>query len=122
MRNKEKIKQRQKIRRRVRVRTKIKGSAERPRLGVSRSLRHLYIQLIDDNKGVTLVSVKDSELEQKELASLKKVEVAHKAGLLVAKKALAKKIERVVFDKGANKYHGRVKAVAEGARAGGLKF
>ncbi len=98
-------------RRHRRVRAKIKGTAKVPRLCVFRSNKHLYAQLIDDEKGKTLVSV--SDLEAKD---------SKKIGLLIAEKALAKKINKVVFDRGGYKYHGRVKSLAEGAREGGLKL
>ncbi len=113
-----KIKNQQRARRSKRVRVKIRGTAERPRLSVFRSLKHLYVQLIDDGTGRTLVSVKDDEIKNKG----KKSELALAVGKLLARKAQAKKIEAVVFDRGGYKYHGRIKAVAEGAREGGLKF
>lgn len=97
---------------------KIKGTALRPRLSVFRSLNHLYVQLIDDEIGKTLVSVSDREVK----ASGKKSDKALAVGQLLAEKALAKKIASVVFDRSGHKFHGRVKAVAEGARQGGLKF
>ena len=103
----------------MRVRAKIMGTALRPRLSVFRSLKHLYVQLIDDTKGLTLVSATDSELKE---ATKKKSELALKVGELIAQKAKKIGVSQAVFDKSGNKYHGRVKAVAEGARAGGLKF
>ena len=118
--NKEKIKQVKKIRRKVRTRAKVIGTASRPRLCVTRSLRHISAQIIDDTIGKTLVSASDKELKLKKEA--KKIEVAAELGKLVAKKALEKKISEVVFDKGANKYHGRLKAVADSAREAGLRF
>lgn len=118
MKNPAKIKQQQRARRQRRVRVKVKGTAQRPRLSVFRSLNHLYVQLIDDEVGQTLVSAKDTEIKSKG----KKSELAWAVGKLLAKKASEKKIAKVVFDRGRYQYHGRVKAVADGARAGGLKF
>lgn len=113
-----KLKNQQRARRQCRVRFKIKGTAERPRLSVFRSLKHIYAQLIDDEAGKTLVSAKDKEIK----AGGKKSELAGAIGKLLAQKAQVKNIKRVVFDRGGYKYHGRIKAVAEGAREGGLKF
>jgi len=106
-------------RRKSRIRAKIFGTAKKPRLSVFRGLRHLYVQLIDDATGKTLIWAKDLEIKD---GKLKKVEVSFKVGELIAKKAIVAGIEEVVFDRGGNKYHGRVKAVADGARKGGLKF
>lgn len=118
MKKKEKL---EKIeRRKKRVRAKILGKKDRPRLSVFKSLKHIYCQLIDDERGETLVSASDLELKLKK--KMKKVEIAKEVGKLIAKKAKELKIEKVVFDRGAYKYHGRVKALAEGAREGGLKF
>lgn len=108
------------IRRKKRIRAKIFGKKERPRLCVFRSAKHIYCQLIDDEKGTTLVWASDLELKKKKGKTKK--ELAFEVGKLIAKKALRKKIEKVVFDRGGYKYHGRVKALAEGAREGGLKF
>lgn len=115
-----------------RVRAKIFGTARRPRLCVFKSAKHIYCQLIDDEKGRTLAAASDLKLNlkvsKKEKAEetkkpLKgKVAVAFEIGKLIAKKALEKKFEKVVFDRGGYKYIGRVKAVAEGAREGGLRF
>ena len=116
--NQNKIKQLAKLRRKMRTRAKIKGTAQRPRLNVSKSLKYIYLQLIDDEHGKTLVSVHSKSLKAKGT----KTEIAKLTGQELAKKALAKKITQCVFDRGASKYHGRVKAVAEGARQGGLKF
>jgi large subunit ribosomal protein L18 len=118
MPNKQIIKTQNKIRRKGRIRAKISGTGTIPRLSVFRSLNHIYAQLIDDEKSITLVSAKDIELKDKG----KKSDLAFKVGELIAKKAMDKKIDSVVFDKGGNKYHGRIKSVAEGARKGGLKF
>lgn len=109
----------QKLKRQKRVRAKVKGTPQAPRLSVFRSNRHIFAQVIDDTKGKTLVAVSEKELDSK---NLKKMEKAKKLGLVLAKKAKLKKIEKVVFDRGSFKYHGRVKALAEGAREGGLKF
>ena len=119
MANKEKIKRQHKIRRKRRVRAKIFGTAQRPRLNVFRSLKHIYVQLIDDQKEVTLVSAKDIEVKEDKG---KKSDVAFKVGELIATRAQKLGIREVVFDKSSYKYHGRVKAMAEGARKGGLKF
>lgn len=103
-------KQEKRKRRHRRVRAKIKGTEEKPRLCVFRSNKYIYAQIIDDEKGKTLVSAK---------AELNK---ADKVGEDIAKKAIKEKINKVVFDRGGYKYHGRVKALAEAARKGGLKF
>ncbi|MEA3272127.1 MAG: 50S ribosomal protein L18 [Patescibacteria group bacterium] len=107
-------------RRHARVRARIFGATERPRMSVFRSLSHIYVQLIDDEKKITLVSASDKELDTKNFKG--KVAVAFEVGKLIAKKALEKKIKTVVFDRGGYKYHGRIKAIAEGAREGGLIF
>ncbi|QQG40941.1 MAG: 50S ribosomal protein L18 [Candidatus Levyibacteriota bacterium] len=109
----------QKLRRRKRVRARVKGSKEMPRLSVFRSNRYFYGQLINDEKAATIVGVSEKELENKKA---EKTERAKKLGQLMAKKAIGEKIKKVVFDKGSNKYHGRVKAFADGAREGGLVF
>jgi len=101
-----------------RVRAKVTGSSESPRLSVFRSAKAIYAQIIDDGSGKTLVSASSLELKVK----AKKTDVSKEVGKAVAAKALAKKISRVVFDRGGYKYHGRVKALADGAREGGLKF
>jgi len=108
-----------KQRRIVRVRAKISGTALRPRLAVRRTLNHIYAQLIDDRAGKTLAAASDSEVKDKKL---KKTEQAAEVGKLLAEKAKAKKIEAAVFDRRDKKFHGRVKALAEGAREAGLKF
>jgi large subunit ribosomal protein L18 len=109
----------QRLRRRRRVRAKVRGSAERPRLSVFRSLRGIQAQLIDDDRGVTLASVTWTE---KDLSGLQRMEQAGRAGELLAQRAKAAGIERCVFDRGGYQYHGRVKALADGAREGGLTF
>lgn len=112
-------KKEKRIKRHASIRAKVKGQANKPRLCVFRSNCHIYAQLIDDNNGKTIVSVKDIELEGKQK---NKVEIAKAVGALLSKKAVEKKITEVVFDRGGYKYHGRVKALADGAREGGLKF
>jgi len=101
-----------------RVRAKIKGTNDRPRLSVFRSNRYVFAQIINDANGVTLVSAGDFKSKGK----AKKTESARGIGLELAKAAKLKKIESVAFDRGGNKYQGRVKALADGAREGGLKF
>jgi large subunit ribosomal protein L18 len=105
--------------RHTRVRAKISGTADCPRLSVYRSLNHIYAQLIDDVNGVTLTSAATVE---KEFEYGGNIEAAKKVGELLAKRAAEKGIEECVFDRGGYIYHGRVAALAEGARAGGLKF
>ena len=106
--------------RHARVRGKISGTAERPRLNVYRSLNHIYAQLIDDGKGVTLATASSVEKDFGMNGGNK--EAAKKVGELIAKRAAEKGITEVVFDRGGYVYHGRVKELAEGAREGGLKF
>ena len=100
------------------MRVTIKGTADRPRLSVFRSNKGMYLQLIDDEKGRTLVSVSSGEVKEKD----SKIIIGFELGKLIAKKGLDKNIKNVVFDRGGYKYHGRVKAVANGAREGGLEF
>jgi large subunit ribosomal protein L18 len=107
------------LRRRRRVRAKVRGSAERPRLSVYRSNRGVFAQLIDDESGRTLASVSWTEPELRELGSM---EQAKRAGQLLAERAKGAGIETCVFDRGGYRYHGRVAAIAEGAREGGLGF
>lgn len=133
------IKSKKRHRRHQRVRAKIFGTKECPRLSVFRSSKHIYAQLINDEKGKTLVASSDQEFlkpsvkarqsskSKKESPSLKekkagKVAVAYRVGKLIAQKALKMEVTKVIFDRGGYKYHGRVKALAEGAREGGLKF
>ena len=108
------------LRRHRRVRGKISGTAARPRLDVFRSAKHIYAQVIDDEKGVTLVSA--STLDKDFEGCGGNVEAATQIGKKIAERALAKGITEVVFDRGGFVYHGRVKALAEGAREGGLKL
>ena len=111
------------VRRHARVRAKVKGTALSPRLCVFRSLDHVYAQVIDDVQGHTLISASTLDPEIKgELDGKMKKAQAELVGLLVAKRALTKGIKQVVFDRGGYKYHGRVKALADAARQGGLKF
>jgi large subunit ribosomal protein L18 len=111
------------IRRHERVRSKVEGTTERPRLSVFRSLNHIYAQVIDDVKGITLVSAStvDSEVTSN-LEGKNKKSQAELVGQLVAKRALEKGVEAVVFDRGGYKYLGRVQALADAARKVGLKF
>ncbi len=108
------------IKRHRRVRKNISGTAERPRLNVYRSLNHIYAQIIDDTKGVTLVAASSMDKEFTNYGG--NCEAAKAVGEAVAKKALEKGIKAVVFDRGGYLYHGRVAALAEGAREGGLDF
>ena len=109
--------------RHARVRNKVSGTAEKPRLNVYRSLSHIYVQIIDDKSGITLCSASTMEKSIKALIEGKdKEEQAKIVGQEAAKKALAKGIENVVFDRGGYIYTGRVKNVADGAREAGLKF
>ena len=114
-----KLEQRQKIR--YRIRKKIAGTATKPRLSVFRSNIEIYAQLIDDDNGVTLAS---SSSKDKEIAAQKitKTEKSKLVGVAVARKATELGLTTVIFDRGGNLYHGRIKAVADGAREGGLKF
>jgi len=126
-----KEKKQKRYRRHKRVRAKLFGTAKRPRLCVFRSAKHIYAQLIDDEKGKTLAEDSDLKLKKskakitklkEEKVRSRKAAIAYEVGKLIAKKALEKKIEKVIFDRGGYQYHGRVKALAEGAREGGLKF
>ncbi len=107
------------LKRRRRVRAKVHGSAERPRISVFRSNRGLFAQLIDDESGRTIASAGWTEPE---LRSLKPMDQSRRIGELLAERAKAAGVERAVFDRGGYQYHGRVKALAEGAREGGLAF
>jgi large subunit ribosomal protein L18 len=107
------------LKRRRRVRAKVHGTAERPRISVFRSNRGVFAQLIDDEAGVTLAAVNWTESD---LRGLKPLEQASKAGQVLAERAKAAGIDAAVFDRGGYQYHGRVKALAEGAREGGLRF
>ena len=108
--------------RHVRVRRKVKGSPGRPRLCVFRSLRHIYAQVIDDSSGCTLVAATSIEAAAEGAKAGPKLAISQAVGKMVAERALAKGISQVVFDRGGYKYHGRVKALAEASREGGLTF
>ena len=110
--------EKRRLRRRRRVRAKVSGTAERPRISVFRSNRGIAAQLVDDVAGKTIAAVQWTEAE---LRDLPRSEQSSKAGELLAQRAKAAGIERAVFDRGGYQYHGRVKALAEGAREGGLK-
>lgn len=111
--------------RKQRVRTKIRARGQRPRLSVFVSNRHVYAQIIDDSQGKTLVAAKDTEVET-EMGNAKdggkNITVSQKVGEILAQKAIKAGIKEVVFDRGERKYHGRVRALADSAREGGLKF
>lgn len=117
-----KEKREKRIRRHKRVRSRIVGTSDRPRLSVFRSNRHIWAQFIDDIAGKTIVAASDSEIKAGKKIQAKGILLAGKVGELIAKRAQEKKVAAAVFDKGGYKYHGIVKAVAEGARKGGLKF
>ena len=110
------------VRRHKRVRQKISGNDSRPRLCIFRSLNHIYAQVIDDAKGQTLVAASTLDEEIKKETKKNKTGRAGLVGALLAKRSAAKKISQVAFDRGGFKYQGRVKALAEAARKGGLKF
>lgn len=112
-------KQRKRITRHKRVRGKVFGDSQKLRLSVFRSNKHIYAQLINDEKGKTMLSANDKEIKEKVKT---RTDMAKEVGKLIAKKALSEKIEKVAFDKGGYLYHGQVKALADGAREGGLKF
>ena len=121
MKDKQKINRAKRQVRKKRIRAKISGTKERPRLSVAKSIKHIYVQIINDETKKTLVAAHDKELKGK-LAKLPKTDKAKELGKLIAEKAVAKKINKVVFDRRGHPYHGRIKAVAEGARKAGLKF
>ena len=112
-----KTREEKRVRRHIRVRNTISGTAERPRLVVFRSLKHITAQLVDDTQGRTLFTVTSASIDEG-----KKTEKSHAVGKRVAERAKEAGITRVVFDRAGYKYHGRVKAVADGAREGGLEF
>ncbi|MEK7270625.1 MAG: 50S ribosomal protein L18 [Planctomycetota bacterium] len=106
-----------------RVRSRVHGTAERPRLSVFRSLKGVYAQVIDDDRGVTLFGLSTRSPAMREgNKGKKKIDAAKLLGKALAKEAVGKGIQKIVFDRGPYRYHGRVKSVAEGAREGGLKF
>lgn len=116
--DKNKAKNQKNARRHAKVRSTISGTNEKPRLSVFRSNRGMFIQLIDDLAGKTLLSASSLEIKTKAA----KIDLAKELGVLVAKKAKDMNISQIVFDRSSYKYHGRVKALAEGAREGGLNF
>src|SRR4051812_33853353 len=111
----------QRIRRHWRIRKKVEGSTGRPRLAVFRSLSHIYAQVIDDERGHTVASASTLDADLKDKKGTKS-EVATEVGRVVGERAKAAGVTQVVFDRGGNLYHGRVKALADGARAAGLEF
>jgi large subunit ribosomal protein L18 len=111
------------LRRHRSIRRKVDGTPERPRLNVFRSLNHIYAQVIDDSVGKTLTSASTVDREVRDqLNGMTKIEQARVVGKMLAERAVAKGIKEVVFDRGGYRYHGRVKALAEAAREGGLEF
>ncbi|MBG0777206.1 MAG: 50S ribosomal protein L18 [Desulfovibrionaceae bacterium] len=117
-----KTKKEQRMRRKMRIRKKIFGTAERPRLIVFRSNAHMYVQVVDDETGNTLVSTSSLVMAKDGSTVHANKEGASEVGKAIAKLALEKNIEQVVFDRNGYLYHGRIKALADGAREGGLKF
>jgi len=117
-----KVEHRQRLKRHIRLR--LSGTTERPRLTVYRSIKHVYAQIVDDSAGKTVLSVSDVSKELKDqFRDVKgQVALAKQVGKLIAQKAIAKNIKRVVFDRNGYLYHGVVKAMADGAREGGLEF
>jgi len=110
-------------RRHLRIRRHVAGQEERPRLSVFRSLNHMYVQIVDDARGVTLVAASSRDPEIREaLKGKKKTDAGALVGETIARRALQKGINQVVFDRGGYLYHGRVKALADGARKAGLQF
>ncbi len=126
MKDENKIKREKRIRRKIRIKAKVRGFAAKPRLNVFRSNKHIFLQLIDDESGKTLVSASDVRIKQpksgKKNKAATKTEAAFLAGKSLAEMALKKKIKQAVFDRGGYVYHGRIKSAAEGARKGGLAF
>lgn len=117
-----KVKNRKRSRRRAAIRKHLYGTAERPRLVVFRSLKHIYAQIVDDDKGKTLCSMSSKAKDFAAEAGKKKTDISFQVGELLGSKALASGITKVAFDRSGYKYHGRVKALAEGARKAGLVF
>ena len=124
-------KQKKRYSRHKKVRAKVSGTGQFPRLCVFRSNKHIYAQLVDDEKRKTILSSSDQEsktqikkkkIKENQKPLTGKVAIAYEVGKLIAEKALKEKIKEVVFDRGGYKYHGRIKALAEGAREGGLRF
>jgi large subunit ribosomal protein L18 len=117
------LRQAARLKRKKRIRKQVSGSAQRPRLSVFRSAKHIYAQIVDDGQGQTLAAASTLSLEVREkLGGLKKAEAAREVGKLLAVRAKAKGIIKVVFDRNGFLYHGRVKAVAESCREHGLEF
>ena len=116
--NREQLKRQKRVLRHNRVRSVVKGTSERPRLAVFRSASHIYAQLIDDTKATTLAAASSAEVKEKAAKS----DLSVKVGEMIAEKAKSKGVKAVVFDRGGYRYHGRVKALAEAARAAGLEF
>ncbi len=110
------------LKRHRRVRKSISGTPEKPRLNVFKSNKNIFCQIIDDLNGRTLVSASTLDPDLKELRGVANIDASKEVGKLIAKRAIENKIENVVFDRGGYQYHGRVKALAEAAREGGLKF
>ncbi|NLM90316.1 MAG: 50S ribosomal protein L18 [Candidatus Cloacimonetes bacterium] len=117
-----KIKKDLRKRRHLAIRKKVSGTSERPRLVVFRSLKHIYAQVIDDTKGETLISMSTIAKDMGTLTGKKKTEQSYEVGVKLGEKALAAGIKKVAFDRSGYKYHGRIKALAEGARKAGLNF
>lgn len=117
------VKTRARLKRKGHIRKTLTGTPARPRMSVFRSLRHIYVQVIDDTTGRTLVSASSRETEVAEGADeLKKADLAKRVGVVAARRCLEKQIDKVAFDRNGFIYHGRVAKVAEGAREGGLSF
>jgi len=123
IKNKVEERKRKRTKIKMRVRKKVHGTAERPRLVVNKTRKYIYAQIIDDDKGITLAHVSSIEKEIKgERLSAKNLEMAKKVGETIADRALEKGIDKVVFDRNGYIYHGKIKAIADGAREKGLKF
>ena len=120
--NKEQLKRSKRVLRHNRVRSVVSGTEQRPRLAVFRSASHIYAQLIDDKAGLTLAASSSAEAKGKGSSKASKSDLSTEVGTAIAAKAKAKGITAVVFDRGGYRYHGRVKALAEAARAAGLEF
>ncbi|WP_438435306.1 50S ribosomal protein L18 [Gorillibacterium sp. sgz500922] len=110
------------LKRHLRVRKKIQGTVERPRLSIYRSSKHMYAQIIDDVNGKTLAAASTQDKELQNVANGGNIEAAVQVGNLIAKRAKEQGVEKVVFDRGGYLYHGRIKALADAAREGGLEF
>ena len=119
--NKSIIKKQKRVKRHLKIRSRISGTAERPRLVVYKSLKHIYAQIVDDSIGKTIVNIASSSKEYTAIKGNKK-EKAEKIGEAIAKKAIEKGIKKIVFDRNGYKYHGRVKILADSARKAGLVF